>query len=110
MRNLSRFEDVSLAIGGSATGIYLAYPTSPELKPTYRGHRTLVNDLHTKIGVASKSFVSRENEYMSTFNFEVAFFPILEVSVPRLHVLESRVIAAWAHPCEVHRSSSGIAY
>jgi hypothetical protein len=76
-----RFEEVSFTISGTATGVYLAYPTTDVFKQTYRGHSTLVNHGDTKIGIACENnFLARENEYMETFGNEVAFFPILQVN------------------------------
>lgn len=89
-----RFEEVSLTIAGTASGIYIAYPTTPQLKPTYRGHKTLVNDQHTKVGVATKDFVSREDEYMRTFQSDVAFYPVLACDPSILPALEARILHA----------------
>ena len=82
----------TIAIPGDATGIYLAYSTSTVMKPTYRGHKTMVNDQHTKVGVATKSFLSRENEYMSTFQHEVAFVPLIALPVEQLSAFEGQLL------------------
>ena len=87
------YDIAALSIPGSGTGIYLAYPTSPVLKFTHPGHKTLVNDQHTKIGIARNSFVARENEYMWTFQREVAFVPLLELQADVSLVFEARVLA-----------------
>ena len=87
-----KFEDLAMTIPGAATGIYIAHPTTEILKPTYRGHKTQVNHLHTKIGITTKSFVKRENEYMRTFQYEVAFYPILIATPEVLAALETGVL------------------
>lgn len=88
-----QYDIAALSIPGNATGIYLAYPTSPVLKPTYPGHKTLVNDQHTKIGIARNSFIIREDEYMRTFQHEVAFVPLLELQAYALSAFEAKVLA-----------------
>lgn len=88
-----RYEYVFLTIPGTTTGVYIAYPTIKEFKPTYRGHKTLVNHDHTKVGITRSNFIAREDEYMSTFQFEVAFFPVLELSADHLARFEARLLA-----------------
>ena len=87
------FLHASTSIPDDATGYYLAYPTTSTLKPTYRGHKTLVNHEHTKVGVATKSFLSRKKEYLNTFHREVAFVPLVIVPPDALSSLEVRVLA-----------------
>ena len=73
------FEAASFSIPGHAAGVYIAHPTSVELKSTCRYRtRTLVNHEHTKVGI-TQNFVLRENEYMNHFQCYVAFFPILQL-------------------------------
>lgn len=60
------------------TGIYIAYPTSSVPKSIYRqkSYKTLVNDRHTKVGIAKDSFKSRKNGYSKNFDEEVTFIPL----------------------------------
>jgi hypothetical protein len=76
-----------------STGIYIAYPTSPILRPIYRGYKTLVNDQHTKVGIARRSFAEREKNYFVSFNKEVVFRPILELPREQLRNIERALIA-----------------
>ncbi len=87
------YERLALSIPGDAKGFYLAYPTSSVLKPTYRGHKTMVNHDHTKVGITTSTFVMRENEYMRTFDHEIAFVPLLVVPIHKLASLEAQVLA-----------------
>lgn len=77
-----------------ATGLYLAYPTSPELKPIYRGLKTYVNDRHTKVGKTRDGFGPRGREYARTFSGEVRFIPLVRVSPEKLDQLEGAVLQA----------------
>lgn len=79
-------------INPHSTGVYLAYPTTEELKPTYPGHKTLVNLEHTKVGITVSSFRSRWSEYKRTFKGEVAFHPLFEMSAAQLFIYESRLL------------------
>lgn len=79
-------------ISKQSTGVYIAYPTSSELKPTYRGHKSQVNNRHTKVGITVKSFESREREYRVTFGGEVEFIPLVEVPAVKLKELEKVLI------------------
>ena len=88
-----RYEDVGASISKTSTGVYIAYPTSFQLKPIYRGYKTMVNSEHTKIGIAQRSFESREYGYMAAFQSEVNFFPILELPVTQLAEFEAQLIA-----------------
>lgn len=90
---MQSFESHALTITGDAIGVYLAYPTTSVLRPTYRGHKTLVNHEHTKVGITTKAFVTRENEYMRTFSFELAFFPLLVAPLASLYVMEHAILA-----------------
>ncbi len=76
------------------TGIYLAYPTSQQLKRTYRNHTSLVNDQHTKVGITVKSFRERGSEYMRTFGGEVKFVPLVSMSPHKLAAIEKVLLAA----------------
>jgi hypothetical protein len=62
----------------SQTGIYLAYPTSPEPKSIFRqkNYKTKVNENHTKVGIAKDSFKGRENGYLINFDKEIKFIPL----------------------------------
>lgn len=91
--NPTSYEIRALSIPGTASGVYLAYPTVATLKPTYRGHKTMVNLEHTKVGIATTSFIARENEYIATFQHEVAFFPLLELSSTELPTFENKLLA-----------------
>jgi hypothetical protein len=53
----------------------------------------MVNHEHTKVGITTSTFVMRENEYMRTFNQEIAFLPIVVVPIHKLASLESQVLA-----------------
>lgn len=59
------------------SGVYLAYPTTPMLKRTYRNHTSLVNNQHTKVGITVKSFRERSSEYYRTFDGELEFVALL---------------------------------
>ena len=76
------------------TGIYLAYPTTSVLKQTYRNHKSMVNDQHTKVGITVKSFRERGNEYNRTFDREVDFVPLIIMAVDELAIVEQEVLAA----------------
>lgn len=80
-------------VRAKATGVYLAFPTTEVLKPTYRGHRTLVNLDHTKVGITTSSFHSRWSEYNRTFGGEVALYPLFELDVSTLAEFESLYLA-----------------
>ncbi len=76
-----------------STGVYLAYPTTEAFKPTYRRHKTLVNLEHTKVGITVSSFRSRWSEYKRTFQAEVAFHPLFELSASQLSIYEARLLS-----------------
>ena len=84
----------SSAVNRSRTGIYMAFPTVPVLKPIYRKLKTQVNNQHTKVGITTDSFANREREYKKTFNQEVEFIPLVEVPSERLHQIESVLLFA----------------
>jgi len=86
------YEEVSAGIPRTSTGIYIAYPTSAVLKPIYPGYKTFVNAEHTKIGIARRSFVSREHQYVKAFQAEVVFFPILELPAAALRAFEMQLL------------------
>lgn len=88
-----RYEDVATHIPNTSTGIYIVYPTSLELKPVYRGYKTIVNSEDTKVGIARRSFESREQSYMATFQSEVKFFPILELAATHLPDFEAQLLS-----------------
>ena len=87
------YEELGASISKTSTGVYIAYPTSLQLKPIYRGYKTVVNSEHTKIGIAQRSFESREYGYMAAFQSEVKFFPILELPASQLAEFEAELIA-----------------
>ena len=58
-------------------GIYIAYPTTSELKPIYKGYKTRVNNNHIKVGKCENGFLDREKDYQGTFHNEVEFHPIV---------------------------------
>ena len=76
-----------------STGIYMAYPTTTELKPTYRKHKSLVNLNHTKVGITTDCFRKRRNEYHRTFNNEVEFVPLLSMPANKLAEVEGEILA-----------------
>jgi len=78
------------------TGIYIAYPTTPELKSIYRpkSYKTMVNERHTKAGIAKESFGSREKGYVDNFDGEVVFRPIAVIAVENLKPAEDVVLSA----------------
>lgn len=82
----------SKKINMSGTGIYIAYPTSPVLKPIYRGYKTKVNNAHTKVGIATDSFYARKNSYFSTFDGEVEFVPIAEIKNEIIEEVEQEIL------------------
>lgn len=77
----------------SATGVYLAYPTSTTMKPTYRGLKTKVNSRHTKVGITVDGFAKRGAQYTKTFDGEVVFKPLVSVTSARLMALEKKILA-----------------
>ena len=76
------------------TGIYLAYPTTHTLKQTYRNHKSMVNNQHTKVGVTVKSFRERSSEYARTFDGEIEFVPLLIMQPDELAAIEKEILAA----------------
>lgn len=84
----------------NATGIYIAYPTTSTLKPIYRGYKTMVNNQHTKVGMAQDSFRSRRNGYLITFNGEIDFIPVAKISLDILPQIEKIVISSVAKQYE----------
>lgn len=74
------------------TGIYIAYPTFKKLKPIYIDYQTKVNNKHTKIGKAENSFDERKKSYLSTFNSEVVFKPIVIITdIAKLREIEEHI-------------------
>ena len=76
------------------TGVYIAYPTSPILKSIYRpkNYKTMVNDQHTKVGIAKDSFASRRKGYVGNFDNEVEFIPIAVVPMEQLIEAENYIL------------------
>lgn len=89
---MMRYEHAAANIPKSFTGIYIAYPTSSVFKPIFRGYRTEVNSEHTKVGIAKRSFSSREQGYIATFQSEVKFFPMLALPAIQLSRFEAQLI------------------
>lgn len=85
--------DMSL-INMESTGIYMAFPTTTKLKPTYRKHKSMVNDQHTKVGITVKSFRERSGEYNRTFDGEVDFVPLLVMDPNELAFIEKEILTA----------------
>lgn len=78
------------------TGMYIAYPTSPVLKSIYRtkNYKTEVNDQHTKVGKARNSFHSRRGGYLSNFDNEVEFVPVVAIDREKLDHAEQLILKA----------------
>ena len=78
------------------TGIYIAHPTSPVLKSIYRpkNYKTTVNNQHTKVGIAKKSFASRRKGYVDNFDNEVEFIPITLIPLEQLVKAEHLILNA----------------
>lgn len=76
------------------TGIYLAFPTSSMLKSIYpqKQYKTMVNDQHTKVGIAEDSLRARKLNYLKTFDNEVKFVPIAFIEREFLEFIEGRII------------------
>ena len=87
----------------SKTGIYIAYPTSPVLKSIYKAgnYKTMVNDQHTKVGKAERSFSDRRDEYFSNFGSEAEFIPI--AIIEREHVVVAEELIKHAIKIEFSR-------
>jgi hypothetical protein len=84
----------SISAKSEYTGIYLAYPTTTTLKQTYRNHKSMVNDQHTKVGITVKSFRERSNEYERTFDGEVEFVPLVVMEPEQLALIEKDILSA----------------
>lgn len=76
------------------TGIYIAYPTTEKMKSIYRpkNYKTLVNNQHTKVGIAKDSFTSRSKGYYSNFDNEVVFTPLIIIEEEHLKVIENIIL------------------
>ena len=74
-------------------GIYLAHPTSPELKSIYKAkdYKTKVNNQHTKIGKADSSFAKAMSRYRSSFDGEIKFIPIASMDKQALGIVEDAI-------------------
>lgn len=92
LRDIMPAEATNVHIDWSATGIYIAFPTSPLLKPIYRGYATKVNNQHTKVGIARDSFSSRKNSYMNTFDGEVVFLPVVVIDAKLVESRENIIL------------------
>jgi len=77
------------------TGIYIAYPTTSELKSIYKpkNYKTMVNDQHTKVGIAKDSFNSRSKGYYGNFDNEVDFIPLVIIDVKHLGQIEKIILS-----------------
>ena len=78
------------------TGIYIAYPTSPALKPINRvtHGQAEVNDRYTNVGVTYCSFLSRRSCYLANFDDEVEFLPVVAVEPEHLTYAHELVLEA----------------
>lgn len=76
------------------TGIYIAFPTSSTLKSIYptKQYKIMVNDQHTKVGIAKDSLRARKLSYLGTFENEVEFIPVAVVEQEFLQFVEDRII------------------
>lgn len=76
------------------TGIYIAYPTTEEMKSIYKpkNYKTLVNNQHTKVGIAKDSFNSRSKGYYSNFDNEVVFTPLVIIEKEHLKAIENTIL------------------
>ena len=76
------------------TGIYIAYPTTSELKSIYRtkNYKTMVNNQHTKVGIAKDSFNSRSKGYYGNFNNEVKFIQTVIIDIKDLESIEKIIL------------------
>jgi hypothetical protein len=52
----------------------------------------MVNDQHTKVGIAKDSLGARKRRYLKTFDNEVEFIPVAVVDLEVLQVIERRII------------------
>jgi hypothetical protein len=80
----------------SKTGIYIAHPTSAVLKSIYKpkNYKTMVNDEHTKVGIAKHSFLARSKGYYSNFDNEVMFKPIVIIEdINLLVIIEKHLLS-----------------
>lgn len=77
------------------TGIYIAYPTTSELKSIYKpkNYKTMVNDQHTKVGIAKDSFNSRSKGYYGNFDNKVDFIPLVIIDVKHLGQIEKIILS-----------------
>ena len=77
------------------TGIYIAYPTTSELKSIYKpkNYKTMVNEQHTKVGIAKDSFNSRGKGYYGNFDNEVEFIPLVIINVNHLEQTEKVILS-----------------
>lgn len=77
------------------TGIYIAYPTTSELKSIYKSknYKTMVNSQHTKVGIAKDSFNSRSKGYYGNFDNEVDFIPLVIIDVKHLGHIEKIILS-----------------
>lgn len=75
-------------------GIYIAFPTSSMLKSIFpqKQYKTMVNDQHTKVGIAKDSLRKRKLSYLKTFDNEVKFVPIAFVKREFLEFFEDRIL------------------
>lgn len=78
------------------TGVYIAYPASPILKSInkLKNNKIMVNDQHTKLGIANDSFLSCKKEYLENFDNEVDFIPVATIGSEHLEHIEAQIISA----------------
>lgn len=77
-------------------GIYLAYPTTSQLKHIDRNLKTRVNHFHTKVGKTSSSFKVRQAQYEKVFDKEVKFEPLAEVPPELIAEVEQEILSRLA--------------
>ena len=77
---------------GHPIGVYLAYPTTSQLKRIDRNLKTHVNRCHTKVGKTSSSFKTRQAYYDKVFGGQIRFEPLVEVPRERMVEVEQNVL------------------
>jgi len=80
----------------NSTGIYIAYPTTSTLKSIHppKNYKTKVNNSHTKIGIAKRSFSARKMNYMEDFDNELNFIPIVKIDRVHLEEVENTILSS----------------
>ncbi len=88
------YDDTKTENSLDKTGIYIAFPTSSTIKSIYpqKQYKAMVNNQHTKVGIAKDSLRARKLSYLRTFDNEVEFVPIAVVEQEFLKSVEERII------------------